>query len=214
MKLLRLPVGPLQANCYLLIADGLAVVVDPGEDAPAIAEQLARHEAELGAVWLTHAHFDHVGGLADLLAAQPAGRQVPVYLHGADLPLLENAQASAARYGLTIKAPPTSFTPLAHGQQLACGGVAAVCLHTPGHAPGHIAFHLVTERAVLSGDALFRGSVGRTDTPYGDHEQLIESIKRELLRLDDETLVLPGHGPETTVGEELRHNPFLQQGGD
>ncbi|MEJ2288243.1 MAG: MBL fold metallo-hydrolase [Deinococcales bacterium] len=201
----RHPVGPLQANAYLLVEAGRAVVVDPGDEPDRLVAALRRLDARLEAVWLTHADFDHVGGLAGLLAAA----DVPVYLHPADLPLLEGAAAQAAAWGLSLRQPPTDTLPLADTQELELGGVRARCLFTPGHTPGHIAFHLPSEGLVLTGDALFRGSIGRTDRPFGDTGLLLRVIRERLLTLPDDTRVLPGHGPETTVGLERRTNPFL-----
>lgn len=211
LQVLQLVVGPLDVNCYVLLVDDVAVVVDPGEEGERIAQELAARGAQLHAVWLTHAHFDHVGGIAALLAHRPAGgpEEVPVLLHPADQVLLENAVAAAAHWSISIEAPPTETVPLAHGQELAVKGVPVRALHTPGHAPGHVAFHVPTYSFVLSGDALFKGSVGRTDLPLSDERQLQESIRRELLSLPDETAVLPGHGPATTIGAERYGNPFL-----
>lgn len=201
----RHPVGALQANAYLLVQDARAVVVDPGDEPGRLLAALERHGATLEAVWLTHADFDHVGGLAGLLEAH----RVPVYLHPGDAPLLASAARQAAAWGVSIAQPPTDTEPLEDGMELGLAGVVARCLFTPGHSPGHIAFHLPSEGLVLTGDALFRGSVGRTDRPFGDTDTLMRSIRERLLPLPDETRVLPGHGPETTIGLERRSNPFL-----
>ncbi|MDT3682310.1 MAG: MBL fold metallo-hydrolase [Truepera sp.] len=203
---MTVPLGPLKANGYLLIEGGDVVVVDPGGEGEDLAAALKERGWTLKAVWLTHAHFDHVGGVAGLLRA--AG-SVPVHMHPADEQLLRHAAQSAARWNIEIEAPPTDFVALGHGETLVSGAVSARVLHTPGHAPGHVAFYLEDAATVLSGDALFKGSIGRTDLPYGDHEQLLESIRRELLSLPAETRVLPGHGEPTTVAAESASNPFL-----
>ena len=207
MMLECLTVGPLQENCYLLADTHTkeAVLIDPGDEAARLLKVLNDEGLTLRAVWLTHAHFDHVGAVADVLERYP----VPLYLHPADAPLLAHASASAARWGIPLKQPPTDFLPLSNGQTLTLGSLQAHCLFTPGHAPGHIAFYFPDEGIVIAGDALFKGSVGRTDLPGGDQAQLLGSIRRELLTLPPETKVYPGHGPATTVGEEARSNPFL-----
>ncbi len=207
MDIVRIPVGPLQANAYLVVDDGDAVVIDPGDEGGRIAAEITRLSVTPREVCLTHAHFDHVGGLAELLRAFA----LPVRMHDADRPLLEHAERAAASWGFAIEAPPTETVPVTHGQTLRVGahGLTARALHTPGHAPGHLAFHLAAHGVVIDGDALFRGSVGRTDLPFGDPEALLASIRRELLSLPDDTRVLPGHGPETTIGLERRTNPFL-----
>lgn len=210
LELLQLAVGPLAVNCYVLIAGDAAVVIDPGDEGDRLAGELAQRGVRLEAIWLTHAHFDHVGGIAALLAQQEEGaRNVPVHLHPADLPLLRNAVAAAAAWSIPLEAPPTDTVDLKHGEVLSLNGVDARVLHTPGHSPGSVSFHFPGHGFVLSGDALFQGSVGRTDLPLADGEQLLASIRRELLSLPDETTVLPGHGPATTVGAERYGNPFL-----
>lgn len=206
VELIAVPLGELQANAYLAIAGAEVVVVDPGGEGEALAAALSERGLELKAVWLTHAHFDHVGGLAALRRSAPG---VPVRMHHADEPLLKAAAAAAARWGVRIEQPPTDYVAVAHGETVTAGAIRAVALHTPGHAPGHLAFHFPDVGAVLSGDALFNGSIGRTDLPLGDHDQLIASIRRELLSLPPATRVYPGHGGPTTVGAEAAGNPFL-----
>lgn len=200
-----LTVGPLQENCYLLTDSqtGKAVLVDPGDEAERLIAALDGFALE--AVWLTHAHFDHIGALSEIHRQFP----VAVYLHEADRPLFEQAEESAAFFGLSLEQPHVETLPLSPGQRLSFGTHQAECRFTPGHAPGHMAFYFEHEGVVLAGDALFRGSIGRTDLPGGDYDLLIGSIQRELLSLPDETRVLPGHGPATTIGAERRTNPFL-----
>ncbi len=204
LSLQRLTVGPLQENCYLLTDDETksAVLVDPGDEAPKLMQALEGYT--LQAIWLTHAHFDHVGALAELQVYD-----VPTFLHPNDEPLLANAKASASRFGLHLRQPKVEYTPLGDAHVLSFGDQEVRCLFTPGHAPGHIAFYFPAGGIVLAGDALFRGGIGRTDLPGGNHAQLIESIRTQLLTLPEETVVYPGHGPETTVGHEAKSNPFL-----
>lgn len=203
----RLTVGPLMENCYLLADERTreAVLVDPGDEAPRLLAALDEDGLTLREVWLTHAHFDHVGGLAGVLEARP----VPVRMHPADRPLLERAADAAARWLIEIPAPPTDTVDLADGERLRLGSLEVEVVFTPGHAPGHVAFWLEESGAVLAGDALFQGSIGRTDLPLADGPTLLRSIRERLLALPDETVVWPGHGPETTIGTERRENPFL-----
>jgi hydroxyacylglutathione hydrolase len=200
-------VGPLMENAYLLAdaASKEAVLIDPGDEAGRLGRALEERNLILKAIWLTHAHFDHVGAVAEL----KNDYGVPVHLHPADNELLENAAASAAQWGIVIKQPPPADEALSDGQVLTLGGLELQCLFTPGHAPGHIAFYLPEEKLVFAGDALFRGSIGRTGLPFGDYETLIGSIKTRLLALPHDTVVLTGHGPETEIGFEARTNPFL-----
>ncbi len=207
LRVKDLILGPLETNCYLLIDDSAreAVIVDPGSEAARIRAALDDEGLQAQAIWLTHAHFDHVGAIADLVETMP----VPVYLHPDDRVLYDNATVQAAVYGLTVRAPRQPTDPLAHGQHLHVGSHVARCLHTPGHAPGHVVFAFHDERIVLAGDTLFAGSIGRTDLQFADHATLLRSIREQLLTLPDETVVHPGHGPRTTIGAERRSNPFL-----
>lgn len=207
LDVVTLPLGPLETNGYLVVdrASGEAVIVDPGGDAPRVQAALREAGARPSAIWLTHAHFDHVGAVADLLEAEP----LPVLLHPDDGRLFAHATEQAAVYGHMVRDPGVTPTPLRHGQALSVGAHGARCLHTPGHAPGHVVFAFDDAGFVLAGDALFRGSIGRTDLPYGDHDTLLRSIREHLLTLPDDTVVYPGHGPATTIGAERRSNPFL-----
>lgn len=205
----RHEVGPLMENCYLLAGPGTgALLVDPGDEAQRLWEAVGRSGRELEAILLTHAHFDHVGALSELLEMT----SVPVYLHPEDRVVLEHASAYAAAWGIEMRQPQVETIDLAHGQRLILAGLEIDCLYTPGHAPGHIAFHLPEYSLVLAGDALFRASIGRTDLPLCDRAQLLASIRRELLTLPSETIVWPGHGPETSIADEAKGNPFLVSG--
>ncbi len=208
LRLITLPLGPLETNCYIVIdgASDEAVIVDPGADAGRVQDVLAAEGARASAIWLTHAHFDHVGAIADLLEAET----LPVLLHPDDRRLYDHATVQAAAYGLMVRSPEAPTSPLAHGQTLSVGAHTARCLHTPGHAPGHVAFSFADAGVVLVGDALFKGSIGRTDIAFADHDTLLHSIREQLLTLPDDTVVYPGHGPATTIGAERRSNPFLR----
>lgn len=198
------PVGAFQENAYLLVDEETrsAVLIDPGEE----GERLFRAAATLGgtidAIWLTHAHIDHVGGIA----AVKRQADVPVYLHPHDRPLYDNAPQQAMMFGLRMDAPPPPERELAEGEALRCGSLAFTVWHTPGHSPGHVTIH--GHGVAFVGDCLFAGSVGRTDLPLSDPAALVRSLDR-LCSLPDETTVYSGHGPATTIGEERRSNPFL-----
>lgn len=200
----QLTVGPIAENCYLLADEvsGEAVLVDPGDEAERLLAAVDATGCALSAIWLTHAHFDHVGAVAAIVRA----RKVPVYLHPADREWYDAAAEAGLRFGLTIETPPPPDHELAEGATLSLGGFGFDVWHVPGHAPGHVAF--VGHGLCISGDVLFEGSVGRTDLPRCDAAELRRSLQR-LTTLPPTTRVLPGHGGYTDIGAELATNPFL-----
>lgn len=206
------PVGPIQANCVLVgdPASGILAVVDPGADAARIMERVAATGFEVAMVLHTHGHVDHAAGTGHLV--ELLGRPVPVGLHREELELYHNLPVQAAMFGLPSAAPPEPTLWLEHGQRLELGGLTLEVRHTPGHSPGGVSFLLDggPERVVVVGDVLFAGSIGRTDLWGGSFPVLERSIREQLYSLPDDTRVVCGHGPDTTVGEERRTNPFVQ----
>lgn len=205
LEIVTLPNGQFAENCYLLADTRTreAVIVDPGEEPAMFLAELGTRAWTLKAIWLTHAHIDHVLGI-------PAVRerhQVPVVLHPDDRPLYENAERQAEWFGIRLDRLPEPDRWISHGDSVAVGGFEFEVRHTPGHSPGSVSF--VGPGVALTGDALFAGSIGRTDLPGGDMQTLLQSIQRQLLTLPDSTEVLSGHGPRTTVGVERLTNPFL-----
>lgn len=198
-------VGPFEENCYLVTdeAGGVAVLVDPGDEGSAIEAMVARRGVTPSAVWLTHAHLDHIGAVSAVRRAWPG---IPVHLHPADAPVYAYGERAAANYGLRFEQPDPADRELSDGQVLTVGSLSFSVMHLPGHAPGHVAF--VGEGIALSGDCIFNGSVGRTDLPLSDPNAFVGSLDR-LLGLPDATVVYPGHGPRTTIGRERHSNPFL-----
>jgi len=208
VDIVRLVVGPLETNAYL-IADPLtrtAVVLDPGAEGERIAAEAQRRGWNIRHVWLTHAHFDHIGGLAALADALPTWPLVA--MHPADL-WLWRLEGGAPLFGFHLDPGPEPSVFLQPGQRLRVGATEFQVRHAPGHTPGHVMFYAPAERLLLAGDVIFRESIGRTDLPQGDLDTLLRSIHEHVLPLPDETRILPGHGPETTVGHERRFNPFL-----
>jgi len=204
LQVRQLTVGPLEENCWLL-ADpdtGEAVLVDPGDEAARLLAAVQESGCTLVGIWLTHAHFDHVGGVAGVVRET----KVPVWLHPADLPLYERAADSAARWGLSVDTPPPATHTLAEGDVMTLGAYRFDVWHVPGHAPGHVAF--VGHGLCVSGDVLFAGSIGRTDLPLCDPQAMHRSLQR-LATQEDTVRVLPGHGVTTTIGRERASNPFL-----
>jgi hydroxyacylglutathione hydrolase len=205
VKILQIPNGVFAENCYLVIDEESAecAVVDPGEEAGLILHKIEQEGVRAVGIWVTHAHLDHVMGVARVRAATGA----PVWLHPADRPLYDRVSQQAVAFGLRAEQPPPPDSSWSHGDVARVGRLTFSVRHTPGHSPGSVA--LVGEGVVFSGDVLFQGSIGRTDLPGGDFGTLIGSIERELLVLPDATIVYSGHGPQTTIGAERRSNPFL-----
>ena len=199
--------GQFVENCYLVAdeSQGRAVIVDPGEEAGRFLSELGRRKWAAEAIWLTHAHIDHIMGVAALRQAHPG---IPIYLHPADRPLYDGLAEQGRWMGFSglVPPPPADHT-LTPGQVMSVGGFEFVVRHVPGHSPGHVAF--VGHGMILGGDVLFSGSIGRTDLPGGDFATLMQSIQSEFLTLPDSTIVYSGHGPETTIGVERVSNPFL-----
>lgn len=205
LRVQQLTVGPLEENCWLL-ADpdsGEAVLVDPGEEADRLLAAVDATGCTLSAIWLTHSHFDHVGGVAGIVRARP----VPIHMHPADAFFYASAADNASRWGIRVENPPPATHELAEGGTMTLGTYAFEVWHVPGHAPGHVAF--IGHGLCLSGDVLFAGSIGRTDLPLCDPRAMQQSLNR-LATLPEETRVLPGHGVMTTIGRELVSNPFLR----
>jgi len=204
-----LVVGPIQANCYILGCERtkLSAVIDPGDEVDRILTSLARDELRLLYIINTHGHFDHTGGNKALKEATRA----ELLIHPADAARILNQAASAASWGLRVENSPPPDRYIEEGDIITFGDISLKVLHTPGHSPGGIS--LVTDKVVFVGDTLFAGSIGRTDFPGGDYETLIRSVRTKIFPLGDEVVVYPGHGPQTTVGDEKRHNPFFAEGG-
>lgn len=200
--------GPFGQNGYLAISesDGAAVVVDPGAAAAGMVRHLQSAGTKPSAILLTHAHLDHMEGIPTIRAAFP---EVPIHLHPADRPLYDAAVQQGAAFGYPMPDLPAPDRALAAGDRFDFGDCRFEVRHAPGHAPGHVIFHAPEAGIALVGDVVFAGSIGRTDLPGGDFRTLIESIRREVLTLPPGTRLLSGHGPETTVSVEARHNPFL-----
>jgi hydroxyacylglutathione hydrolase len=206
MRITAITVGPFEENCYLVVDDsgsGDAVLVDPGDEGKRILREVDRAGARVGAIWLTHAHLDHIGGIASVREVW----DVPINLHPLDRPLYDAGALQAAHYGLPFDSPPPPDRTLADGDTLSVGSLRFTVMHVPGHAPGHVAFF--GEGVVFDGDCLFAGSIGRGDLPFSNPADLSASLGR-LISLPPETAVHSGHGPATTIAAEIHSNPFLQ----
>jgi hydroxyacylglutathione hydrolase len=201
----RYELGPLGTNCYVVRARRGAeecVVVDPGADAAALRLELARLGTRCAAILVTHTHWDHIGGVADLAE----GTGAPVHVSDTEAPVLERPDDFYAALGIRIT-PHVAEVRLEGDESLELAGISIETLSVPGHSPGHLAFH--ADGCLFSGDVLFAGGVGRVDLPGGDWETLLGSIRTLADRFPPETIVYSGHGPPTTLGDELARNPFL-----
>jgi glyoxylase-like metal-dependent hydrolase (beta-lactamase superfamily II) len=207
MILETFPVGPLQCNCTILgdREAGEAIVIDPGDEVGRIYRRLVELGLKLKQILVTHAHIDHVGGALKLKGLTGA----PILLNENDLPLLKMMDQQAGWLGVATPetAPPDES--LVDGLRVGLEHYPAQIIHTPGHTQGSVCLHFAALKLLVAGDTLFEGSIGRTDLPGGDYGQIIDSIQTRLLSLPDETRVLTGHGPATTIGAERRSNPFL-----
>jgi hydroxyacylglutathione hydrolase len=208
MILETFPVGPLQCNCTILGDEttGEAIVIDPGDEIASVHNRILSLGLKLRQILITHAHIDHVGGAVRLKLLTGA----PILLNENDLPLLQMMDQQAAWLGVSAPetAPPDER--LIDGQRVGLENYSAHVIHTPGHTQGSVCLHFIPLKMVFAGDTLFAGSIGRTDLPGGDFEQIIDSIQARLLKLPEDTRVIPGHGPATTIGIERKNNPFLR----
>lgn len=201
----QLSVGPLQVNCFIVSCDKTkeAMVIDPGEDGLKILSLVEQEGIKVDKVVNTHGHFDHIG--ANQQVVESTGAEL--MLHKDDLPVLQNARNHAEVYGLNVAPSPEPDTLLDQGDTFSVGEHLFQVFHVPGHSPGGIC--LLSEGHLFVGDVLFSGSIGRTDLPGGDFDSLVEGVREKLFSLPDETVVHPGHGPDTTIGRERQMNPFV-----
>src|SRR6201993_1608814 len=204
-----LPVGPLQCNCSVIgdEASREAIVIDPGDDIEDVLALVRKHQLQVKQIVVTHAHIDHVGGAMKLRAATGA----PILLNQNDYTLLKMLDVQAAWIGV----PPPGKVDIDHSigdlDKVEAGPLVAQVMQTPGHTEGSICLYFPAQKKLIAGDTLFAGSIGRTDLPGGSYEKILHSLHQRVLALPDETVVIPGHGPVTTIGEERESNPFLQE---
>lgn len=207
MKVYPLVLGPVQTACYIISNEKKAVVVDPAANANQIIQYLGTKKLELEAVLLTHGHFDHIGAVNELVAKY----QVPIYAHKKEKEYFENPDVNLSPmiYERLVLNKDFEYRFISDQEVIECLGTKVKTFHVPGHTTGSICYYFESEDIVFTGDTLFKHSIGRTDFIYGNHDQLIKGIRGKLLSLPGHTLVYPGHGECTTIGEESKHNPFL-----
>ncbi len=201
------PVGPLQCNCSVVGDEQTneAIVIDPGDDIEEVMSIVQRHGLTVNQIVVTHAHIDHVGGAMKLKRLTGA----PVLLNQNDYALLKMLDVQASWIGMPTPETVTIDSSLEAGDRVRTGSLVADVLHTPGHTEGSICLYFAPEKKLIAGDTLFAGSIGRTDLPGGSYEKIMRSLNGPVLALPDETVVVPGHGPLTTIGRERESNPFL-----
>jgi len=202
-----LPVGPLQCNCSIIGDEATreAMVIDPGDEIEDILALIRRHRLQVKQIIITHAHIDHVGGAMKLRAVTGA----PILLNQNDRVLLKMLDVQATWLGMADPGKVEIDQSVEQDETLKAGSLAATVMHTPGHTEGSICLYFPAEKKLIAGDTLFAGSIGRTDLPGGSFEKILSSLHEKVLALPDETIVVPGHGPLTTIGEERKTNPFL-----
>jgi hydroxyacylglutathione hydrolase len=202
-----LPVGPLQCNCSIIGDETTreAIVIDPGDDIEEVLALIAKHNLQVKQIVITHAHIDHVGGAMKLRAATGA----PILLNQNDYALLKMLDVQAGWIGVQAPGPVEIDQSIASGDTVKAGAHTASVLYTPGHSEGSICLYFPVEKRLIAGDTLFAGSIGRTDLPGGSMEKILQSLHGTVMTLPDDTVVIPGHGPLTTIGEERESNPFL-----
>lgn len=193
-------------NAYLIWRDGQpqALAIDPG-DAPSMVQTLSEQNLQLAAILLTHSHIDHIDGVAYLVRATHA----PIYLHPEARIFYDNAAVQGAQFGMRVETPPPPTHELQPGKTVKLAGIELEVRYVPGHAPGHVLLYSAQDGVAFVGDVVFQGSIGRTDLPGGNYQVLMQSIREQVMTLPDETTLYSGHGPETTVGDERRFNPFI-----
>jgi glyoxylase-like metal-dependent hydrolase (beta-lactamase superfamily II) len=202
-----LPVGPLQCNCSIIGDEDTreAMVIDPGDEIEDVVALLQKHGLTVKQIVITHAHIDHIGGAAKLRKLTGA----PVLLNQNDYALLKMLDVQAAWVGMAVPEQVQLDQPLANGDKLQTGNLEATVMHTPGHTEGSVCLYFAAEHKLIAGDTLFAGSIGRTDLPGGSLKKIMSSLHERVLTLPDETVVIPGHGPLTSIGAERETNPFL-----
>ena len=203
-----LPVGPLQCNCSVIGDEATreAMVIDPGDDIEDVSAILQKHNLKVKQIVITHAHIDHVGGAMKLRALTGA----PILLNQNDYSLLKMLDMQATWVGMPAPGDVKIDAELVHDKTLSAGGLKATVLHTPGHTEGSVCLYFPAEKLLIAGDTLFAGTIGRTDLPGGSLDKILRSLHQRVLALPDETVVIPGHGPTTTIGDEREENPFLR----
>ncbi|MGJ7921358.1 MBL fold metallo-hydrolase [Neobacillus sp. LXY-4] len=205
MEWKQIPLGPLQTNCYLIIKDEECLVIDPGEEGDKLIHIITSQKLKPKAILLTHAHFDHIGAV-DLIRDH---FQIPVYVHEKEAKWLLNPSLNGSQFfGKLVRVKPADYI-LSEEKEFRIGSFDFQIFETPGHSPGSVSFYFKSKGIVLAGDALFNGSIGRTDLTGGNHQQLINSIHEKLLTLPEKTIVLSGHGSITTIAQEMDSNPYL-----
>jgi hydroxyacylglutathione hydrolase len=203
-----LPVGPLQCNCSIIGDETTheAMVIDPGDEIQSILAVVRKHNLQVKQIIITHAHIDHVGGAMKLRVATGA----PILLNQNDYELLKMLDVQATWIGVPPPGKVDIDQNIGQADQVKAGSLTANVILTPGHTEGSVCLYFPSEKKLIAGDTLFAGSIGRTDLPGGSFDKIIDSLRDKLLALPDETVVIPGHGPQTTIGEERENNPFLK----